>query len=307
MRTADINITKEINEKLNSFKEIIPLPGIEIEASRNCFITQMIDSIRRISYVTLVRDKIHDATCADPNSIGFDPIKAAAWHKMNGDIDEAFWLVFLAIHCGKHLKSKWQLVKNLYGGMGESSYWTWQRLSHDPDEFRFWLDKNQMSIKQTGGFGNHRKYESLNAYLHTGTGEAISSYVSWIGETHNHLIKISNVLSSCDGDKRIGFASLYNSMDAVTRFGRTAKFDYLTMLGKLGLANIEPNSTYMNGATGPFAGARLLFGINANHNVLNELLNELESHLGLYFGMQVLEDAICNWQKNTHVYRHFSG
>jgi len=49
-------------------------------------------------------------------------------------------------------------------------------------------------------------------------------------------------------------------MNDVERFGRTAKFDYLTMVGKLGLAAIEPGSTYMQGATGPLKGARLLFG-----------------------------------------------
>ena len=56
------------------------------------------------------------------------------------------------------------------------------------------------------------------------------------------------------------FDYLYRSMDAVASFGRMAKFDYLTMVAKLGLAPIEPGSTYMPGATGPLSGARLLFG-----------------------------------------------
>jgi hypothetical protein len=100
-------------------------------------------------------------------------------------------------------------------------------------------------------------------------------------------------------------------MNAVIRFGRTAKFDYLTMVGKLQLAAIEPGSTYMGGATGPLRGAKLLFGGNISANIskktLEEWLIELESHLGLFFGMQILEDALCNWQKSPDRYVYFGG
>ena len=100
-------------------------------------------------------------------------------------------------------------------------------------------------------------------------------------------------------------------MNAVISFGRTARFDYLTMVGKLSLENIEPDSTYMSGATGPKSGARLLFGGSVAAQItegeLVEYLNELEAHLGLYFGMQVLEDALCNWQKSPAEFIHFTG
>ena len=42
-------------------------------------------------------------------------------------------------------------------------------------------------------------------------------------------------------------------MDTVQRFGRLGKFDFLTMLGKLGIAPIEPGITFLKGATGPLA------------------------------------------------------
>jgi hypothetical protein len=65
-------------------------------------------------------------------------------------------------------------------------------------------------------------------------------------------------------------------MRAVASFGRTARFDYLTMVGKLGLAGIEPGSTYMQGATGPFTGACLLFTgrriAGLSRRVLDQLL-----------------------------------
>ena len=99
---------------------------------------------------------------------------------------------------------------------------------------------------------------------------------------------------------------------AVASFGRTAKFDYLTMIGKLGLAPIEPGSTYMHGATGPLSGARLLFGgrktAPLTRSDLEAWLVELEArlHLGTH-GMQVLEDALCNWQKNPRTFVPFRG
>jgi Alpha-glutamyl/putrescinyl thymine pyrophosphorylase clade 3 len=100
-------------------------------------------------------------------------------------------------------------------------------------------------------------------------------------------------------------------MDDVVSFGRTAKFDYLTMVGKLQLAPIEPGSTYMQGATGPYQGALLLFCGNAraelSQSELEALLVQLECHLDLYFGMQVLEDALCNWHKSPGKFKPFRG
>jgi hypothetical protein len=94
-------------------------------------------------------------------------------------------------------------------------------------------------------------------------------------------------------------------MDAVARFGRTARFDYLTMLGKLGLAAIQPGSTYMEGATGPARGARLLFGVDASQRTLDQWVVQLGSILSL--GMQEMEDSLCNWQKSPAVFRRFRG
>ena len=73
-------------------------------------------------------------------------------------------------------------------------------------------------------------------------------------------------------------------MDALRRFGRTARFDYLTMLAKLGLANIAPGSPYLIGATGPLKGARLLFGFSGPPSRLDTLTTKLGSHLGLAIG-----------------------
>ena len=140
----------------------------------------------------------------------------------------------------------------------------------------------------------------------TGTGAAFESYVNWIGPPTSHAAFFQEAISAANGDKRRAFDALYHSMDVVASFGRTARFDYLTMVGKLGLAAIEPGSTYLQGATGPLHGGRLLFSDNTlTRPVLDARLVELDTFLGV--GMQVLEDALCNWQKNPDVFTPFRG
>jgi hypothetical protein len=112
-----------------------------------------------------------------------------------------------------------------------------------------------------------------------------------------------------EDDPRQAFDDLYGSMNAVKSFGRMARFDYLTMVGKLGLAHIEPGSTYMGNSTGPLEGARLLFSgkktAPLNPAKLDEWLGELDAQLNV--GMQVLEDALCNWQKSPTTFKPFRG
>jgi hypothetical protein len=307
MRPADKELYDGLDVKLTEFIAIRQLPGINTDEKKDCLIKQIIDSVRRIKYVTVIRDKnYHDDICANPESEAFDPIKAAAWHHQQQNIDEAFWLAFLSTHFGRNHRTRWKLVKDIYKGPSNAAYWTWARVKQNPDAFRGWLDMNQETLRN-GKFGNHRKYQSLGAYNNNGTGHAIASYVEWIGENQNHQNLIDRSIAIAGNNPKELFRHFYNSMDGVASFGRMAKFDYLTMVGKLGLVNIEPDSTYMNGATGPFSGARLLFGQNANAATLDEWLFELDSHLNLPFGMQVLEDAICNWQKSQNEYKYFGG
>jgi Alpha-glutamyl/putrescinyl thymine pyrophosphorylase clade 3 len=102
---------------------------------------------------------------------------------------------------------------------------------------------------------------------------------------------------------------LYESMSAVSRFGRLGKFDYLTMLGKLGISPINPDSAYLREATGPMMGARLLFlGDPTNSSADKQLDSRLVELDGVVeVGMQVLEDSLCNWQKSPSQHIYFRG
>ncbi|HGB4903171.1 TPA: hypothetical protein ACIVLI_004631, partial [Salmonella enterica subsp. enterica serovar Corvallis] len=92
-------------------------------------------------------------------------------------------------------------------------------------------------------------------------------------------------------------------------FGRTAKFDFLTMLEKLNIMDIEADSTYMAEATGPRRGANLLFGGSTSNiystTLLENWVSELDSYLNV--GMQVMEDSLCNWQKSPERFIRFRG
>jgi hypothetical protein len=313
MRPKDKNLAQIIEQKLLQFhKNKRPLSGIQNAVERKVFIAQILESIRRVKYVSVMRSRPISAQRADPSNPLFDPLKAAALHHAAGNIDEACWLVFLFVHFGKHAKGGWRYAREVYGRLGTGGRWDWQSVSTNPAAFRAWLHANQAQLKRKnvpGGFGNHRKYESLSAYSATGTGAAVESYVNWIAPPRTHGVMISNALSSQNGDPRKAFDHLYWSMKAVKRFGRTARFDYLTMLGKLGLAAIQPGSTYMQEATGPVSGAKLLFGGSKNSNLkkrdLDQWLIDLDGHLNV--GMQVLEDALCNWQKSPSKFKPFRG
>lgn len=309
MRPAEQKLFDEINNKLISFNSIRSLPGISTSENRICLSLQIIDSIRRIKYVTTIRDKENTPPSITAKKGVFDPIKAAAWYKKEDEIDEACWLIFLATHFGKNKKTGWNLVRDIYCGLSDSPVWTWQNASTNPALLNQWLADNYSELLTRGKFGNHRKFESLRADANLGTGKILESYIDWVKKDNTHVLKFKTVCNSNNAQNN--FHSLYNSMDDVKRFGRTGRFDYLTMLGKFDLVNIVPGATYMGGATGPLDGARLLFGGDKKANIkrkeLEKYFTELEQHLGLYFGMQVIEDAICNWQKNPSKYIHFRG
>lgn len=316
MRSRDEELFLDIENGLQLFNDHeYPLPGINDSNIRDVFINQVIDSIRRVKYIYVMSARnIHESR-ADPTSDNFDPLKAAVLYKRQGIVEEAFWLVFLSTHFGKNLQTGWRLARDVYGKLGDSEYWTWSRTSNDVEAFKEWLSDKYNTLIGDGvrrKFGNHRKYETLDPNSGSWTGYVIESYIDFIQPPRTHEQYLQEIIAEIGNEPRKLFDYLYHSMDDVKRFGRTAKFDFLTMLGKLELANIEPGMTYMSGATGPIKGAKLLFTGNSASNIstnnLEELLYLLEQRLDLgSMGMQVLEDALCNWQKNPNYYIYFGG
>jgi hypothetical protein len=309
VRPGDRKAAAALQDALMAFDDKVhALPGIKGRDRRQVFIEQVIESIRRVRYVGVLNARKISAASADPQKDCFDPLKAAIVHQRNGDSDEAFWLVFMFVHFGKHGHGGWRYIREIYGKFGEGGLWDWASTSTDVDGFRAWLHTHTEKLKRKnapGGFGNHRKYESLNAKSEKGTGAVVDSYVKWVGPPRTHAILMADALAQAGNSPSRAFATLYDSMDALKRFGRTARFDYLTMVGKLALANIAPGSPYMVGATGPLKGAALLFRVAGPATKLDDLTRELGNHLGV--GMQVMEDSLCNWQKSPAKFKPFRG
>lgn len=310
LRPKDHALATALNAGLQSYEQHErPLPGIHDPAYRQSLLEQLVESVHRIQYFDAIRARPVIPAQLDPTTDSFDPFKAAMAHQGQGNIDEAFWLAFLAVHFGKNKKAGWQTAREVYGRLGTGTLWDWNTVSNNPAAFRQWLAANRIQIASR--FGNHRKYESLNATSARGTGAVVESYVTWIGPAHSHQVTIQIAQQQVGNDPRALFQHLYDSMHAVASFGRTARFDYLTMIGKLGLVAIEPNAPYISGATGPLKGARLLFGGNTNAPLaptrLNAWTSDLDGYLNQPFGMQVLEDALCNWQKSPQLFVPFRG
>ena len=288
-----------------------PLPGLSA-AGRASLIRQLADSSRVATYVEHLRTTSLSPQAADPSDAWFNPIKAAIIRHREENEDEAFWLIFLLTHFGRHRRAGWRYVREVYGAFGAGNPWTWERVSANVTGFRDWLDAHRQDLadpSQPGGFGNHRKYESLSGQNAAGTGSVVASYVAWVGDPPEHRIRVEAALAAADGDPYAAFDELYQSMAAVHRFGRLARFDYLTMVGRIGLADIQAGKTYLQGSTGPLRGARLLFeptvGPAPTAAALEAQMAVLRGYLGVTFG--VLEDALCNWQKSPYEFRRFRG
>ena len=125
MRPNDLVKYNTLTRSLDNYAAVQAMPGITSAVAKDCFIRQIIDSIRRIEYIRLIKVK-NSPISADPQSIAFDPLKAAAWHASQNNIDEAFWLIFLSIHFGRNKTTKWNLVRDVYSGLGNNIQWDWQ-------------------------------------------------------------------------------------------------------------------------------------------------------------------------------------
>ncbi len=289
---------------------VFPLPGLINEDSYQVLSKQLVDSISRVAYVRNISNETHSIERANPDSVIFDPLRAAVIRRNQKQLDDACWLVFLATHYGKSIQSNWLLARETYGAHPRrDSIWTWDAVAQDRDGFITWYSEYYDAISRDTlqrKFSNHRKYESLNPEKNKSSLDVILSYSDWIIGYGSHKEMFENARRMVGDDPRDIFDYIYKTMK-VLRFGRMGKFDFLTMLGKLDLYNLEPKYAYIKNSTGPAAGCRKLFG-NVTINQIERNLSILDDKLDVGpMAKQVLEDAICNWQKSPQIYIKFRG
>ncbi|MCF6113411.1 hypothetical protein [Mesorhizobium muleiense] len=280
------------------------LPGLADPQALDVLAMQFVASLRREDYYRAVQRKPVSARRANPNNPSFDPERAVAYYVQQQDLDEAAWLVFLMTHFARPTDTGWLRLQDVYGRLG-AGIWNWATVSGNPAAFTRWLADNGQKIR--GKFGNHRKYESLRPDANRNIGLVVASYIGWIGNG-GHGRFFANSIRRAGNDPHVIFDVLYQEMPVVS-FGRLAKFDYLALIGRYRIAPIGAGSAYLDGATGPAKGARLLFDGRTDSptptNDLQGMLDALDNDLQV--GMQVMEDALCNWQKSPLAFVHFKG
>lgn len=298
----------ELDRKIAEFESTYaPLPGIAHEEERWVLINQLIDSERRNLHFERMLNRTVPPEMVDPHCDQFDPLKAAIHHWNTGAEDEAFWLIFQFVHFGKHPVSGWRYVREVYGRLNHDPIWSWEEISSNTPEFRLWLGESQAELLRKDkrrGFGNHRKYSSLSHESERGTASVFESYVEWVMKYGNHASLFEAYSNYSSASER--FDALYNALDVVVDFGRIAKFDYLMTISRLGFLDIKPGHTYLQSATGPLRGARLLVeseGSTARARDLTPVLEQFAAVVGVT--PDVIEDAICNWQKSPAHFRKF--
>ena len=298
--------TRQIDNLLNTFPGA-QFVGLASPQHKSALVAQIVDSIRRIEYLNVTSIRAKSASLYTPYSGSFQPLGgAAALHKA-GRTDDAYWLVYLATHFGKHKIDGWNLTEDFYGRFGQGGVWDWASSSQNPSALSNWLQANYPKVTSTGRsrrFGNHRKFETLKPGP-KGTAHAVVTYMQWIAAYGSHQGLIVDVQQRVGQNPKEVFACLYRELDQVAKLGRLGKFDLLCNLSNLLIAPILPDKAYIAQSTGPKAGARLLFGNAPSVAQLETACADLAEHLSV--SPQVIEDALCNWQKSPTNYIYFRG
>lgn len=306
-RDKNPGLTRKFVDLLKEFdSDIKPLIGLTNEDRMAVLIAQLIDSVRRLEYLRVKSMRARSDNLHTPYSGSFDAFGGAAKLYKAGQIDDAYWLVYLATHCGKHKLDGWSLTEDIYGKFGQGGLWDWKASITDPNSIPAWFNEVYPEVTSAGRsrrFGNHRKYETLKPGK-KGTGEALRSYVEWISEYGSHQKLIEYAQKQVGQNPQNVFEFMYKDLDKVSKMGRLGKFDFLCNLSNLQISPILPDKAYISDATGPLSGAKMLFG-ELKKSDLEATCASLANHLTV--SPQVIEDALCNWQKSPQKYIYFRG
>jgi len=290
--------------ELAGAKTPLGLTGLVDQATIATLALQLVASQRREDYFKAIRSRPTSAARADPHDPSFDAERAVAYHVQSGNIDEAGWLLFLMTYFARPASSGWLRLRDVYGSLG-AGRWDWLTVTANPTAFYNWIGTNWQQIR--GKFGNHRKYTSLRPNAPIPMRDAVADYLAWIGGA-GHAAFFASAVHAAGNNPHTIFDHLYNSMKIGT-FARLGKFDYLSLVGRYGLAPIEAGSAYLKGATGPESGARLLVdGTRESATPLASIQTTLDAlDQRLKVGMTIMEDALCNWQKSPAKFVHYLG
>jgi len=288
----------EIIEIENLWKRAIEdLLHSEIGADKlNILARQTIDSIRRIDVYNSYKKR---ALQAVNNKLEFIHTSNPFVLAQRSDLDEInkVWVLYVATYFGKSNKSKWELF-NRATFDNSGSIMLFENIQKDLD--KYFIHLSSFDFFDGCAYSNHRKFTAKRL---TGEKGVIESMKYFVKNIDQYSVK-----------NKMDFHSIYELSQKIPNFGRLAAFDFSSSLVKCGLNIEEPQSMYAEHSTGPLDAIGLLLRLTNNDSsskskikLSSDLMKWFIENTRIFMTGQVLEDAICNWQKNTSSYVRYSG
>lgn len=287
-----INSADELKTRIAKFHASHKLPGLGTRESQARFAEKLFESEKKLRAFSM--QKFGGST--DPSRKNFHPLRAVVEAFNAGDRDESIWLAFLFTHFGWDPRSPRirDTVRLFYGKFGKGR-WDWKTIYRRPGAVEDWMHANRKKIQRLK-FGNHRKYETNNPDSPIGTPAVIRSFVEWVRQTASSPYEALCAVTK-GRTPEIAFDNAYREI-SVARFGRTGRFDFLCLIGNLGIVQISPPHCYLAEGTGPTTGAlQMVTGKRSGQFTVEveDTIRRFRKHLGVH--VEAMEDALCNWQK----------
>lgn len=263
----------------------------------NVLSLQTIDSIRRISIYKTYRKKAEQAEAQNlPYSHTSNPFTLSQRDSLS--LNSKAWYIYLATYFGKSDTSNWKLFNNAVF-REDGTLIDLESILENREEYFDYLRSFDF-FKETK-YSNHRKYIAKSLDGDRGVLRSMDYF----------LDNINDFACSDPTD----FHLVYKKSHKIPNFARMGAFDFTSSLCKCNLNIKDPESMYLEGSTGPLKALKdmlKLSGLNKSSKAEqisfgNELLNWFMENSDIEIAAQVIEDAICNWQKSPNHYERYFG
>lgn len=262
----------------------------------NVLAKQTFDSIRRIKIYEAYHTRAIQAV-AENKSFKHTSNPFILAQRSDLSVHTRLWIVYLATYFGKSDKSSWTLFERAAFDQNKSLI-TFEQIKADPDGYYQYL--LSFNFFENCKYSNHRKFTAKNLLGDKGFFKSVQ-----------YIIDNIEIYTP---EEKIDFHTMYQLSQRIPNFGRLAKFDFTSSLVKCGFNVKEPESMYAENSTGPLQGLKLLLNLTNNENskasqirLSYELVEWFLQNSEIFMVGQVLEDSICNWQKDTTNYIRYRG
>ena len=289
-----INPTEIYGIWFSSLREIL---GKEIHSRYlNVLTKQTFDSIRRIEIFNTYKTKADIAVRTKSNYfITSNPFILSQREDLS--YENRIWIIYLAVYFGKSKKSGWALF-NKATFYSNKSLIDFDYVKNNKQDYFDYLKAINFFDGKT--FSNHRKFVKKSLEGDRGLIRSMD-------------FLIDNIDSFIEVNK-LTFDDCYKKGLRIPNFNRLGSFDFTSNLVKCGLDIEEPKKMYLRNSSGPLAGLKLILKLsgsdynNESAMIFGEKIESWFLHnTNIFMVCQVLEDSICNWQKQPVNYSYFSG